>query len=148
MSNAHDKRLRRLTCEQMYVEMDIPIEECAKVLGVIDKTIYRWIKEGNWNEKKMETHVLERQINLNVKKALNQGLKKFANDPANKDLYSLVSLLRQFKEQNKPSQAYKDNIIKFLDRSTDFFLEKGDEYLANGFKRSVVELAEYLLARN
>ena len=148
MSEANEKKLRKLACEQMYVELDISIEECSKVIGVCDKTIYRWISKGKWNEKKTETQALEKLINVNLKRALVQGLKSFANDPTNKDLQSLVSLLKQFKEQNKPSVAYKDNIIKFLDRATDYFLECGDEYLANGFKRNVVKLAEYLLARN
>jgi transposase-like protein len=148
MSEIQDKKLRRLTCEQMYVELDISIEDCAKAIGVCDKTIYRWIKAGKWNEKKAETQNLEKQIYLNLRRALNQGLKGFANDPTNKDLQSLVSLLKQFKEQNKPSHAYKDNIIKFLDKTTDFFLEKGKDELASIFKGYVVELAEYLMQRS
>ena len=145
MSETHDKFLRKQTCEQMYVDLDISIEECARATGVSDKTIYRWIKEGNWNEKKLESHALEKQIYANLKKALNQGLKNYASDPTNKDLQSLVSLLKQFKEQNKVTVAYKDNIINFIDRTTDFFLEKGMDEIGNVFKGYIVELAEYLM---
>ena len=147
MSDLNDKKLRKLTCEQMYVELDIGVTECAKAIGVCDQTIYKWIKKGNWNEKKLETYNLEKLININLKRALNQGLKNFAIDPANKDLQSLVSLLKQFKEQNKPTHAYKDNILNFLDKTTDFFLEKNMEEIANVFKGYVVELAEYLMVR-
>jgi transposase-like protein len=147
MDTTQEKALKKLACEQMYVEMDINIQECAKVIGVCDKTIYRWIKKGKWNEKKTETQNLERQIYINFRRALNQGLKSFASDPTNKDLQSLVSLLKQFKEQNKPTMAYKDNIIKFIDRTTDFFLERNMEEFAGVFKGYVVELAEYLLLR-
>jgi len=147
MTDIHDKVLRKKTCEQMFVELDISVSECATLMGVTEKTIYAWIKEGNWNEKKYETRVLEKQIYSNLKKALNQGLKSYASDPTNKDLQSLVSLLKQFKEQNKVTVAYKDNIINFIDKTTDFFLEKNMEEIANVFKGYVVELAEYLLVR-
>ena len=147
MLETEDKRIRKITCEQLYVDLDLSIEECARMVGVCDKTIYRWIKDGGWNAKKYETQALEKQISLNLKKALNQGLKSFASEPANKDLQSLVSLLKQFKEQNKPSVAYKDNILTFIDKTTDYFLEKGLHDVANIFKSYVIELAEYLLSR-
>ena len=147
MESIQDKTLKKQTSEQMYVEMDISVQEIAKVIGVSDKTIYKWIKKEKWNEKKTETQNLERQISINLRRALNQGLRSFANDPNNKDLQSLVSLLKQYKEQNKPTMAFKDNIIKFIDRTTDFFLEKNLEEFANTFKGYVVELAEYLLLR-
>jgi len=141
------KRLRKIACEQMYVELDLSVDECAKSAQVDPKTIYRWIKEGNWNEKRKETLSLEQQITINLKKALNQGLKSFANDPTNRDLQSLVSLLKQFKEQTKPSVAYKDNVIKFLDHATDYFLSKGFEEFTRYFQANIHELAEYLLDR-
>jgi hypothetical protein len=56
-------------------------------------------------------------------------------------------LLKQFKEQNKPIMAYKDQVINFIDRTADFFLEKNMQEIANVFKGYVVELAEYLILR-
>jgi predicted DNA-binding protein YlxM (UPF0122 family) len=147
MSDIQDKKLMKLTAEQMYVDLEVSVEECAKAIGVSKKTIYSWIKAGNWNEKKNETVSLEKQINVNLKRALNRGLKSFATDPTNKDLQSLVSLLKQFKENNKITRAYKDNILNFIDMTTDFFLEKNMNEIANVFKGYVVELAEYLLVR-
>ena len=147
MDRTQEKALKKLTCEQMYVEMDINVHDISMAIGVCEQTIYRWIKKGNWNEKKHEAQVLEKQITIYLKKALIQGLKSFANDPNNKDLQSLVSLLKQYKEQNKPTMALKDNLIKFIDGTTDFFLEKNLEEFANTFKGYVVELAEYLLMR-
>jgi len=55
MSEIQDKMIRKVTCEQMYVELDLSIVECAKVTGVSIKTVYRWIAEGKWNEKKLES---------------------------------------------------------------------------------------------
>ena len=147
MSELQDKMIRKVTCEQMYVELDLSIDECAKVTGVSIKTVYRWIAEGKWNEKKLESHTMEKHIQYNLKKALNQGLKAFAQDPTSRDLQSLVSLLKQFKEQNKTSRTDKDNILNFIDRTTDFFLEKGMEEIATVFKGYIVELAEYLVLR-
>ena len=82
-----------------------------------------------------------------MRRALNQGLKGFALDPTNKDLQSLVSLLKQFKEQSRTTRADKDNILNFIDKTTDFFLEKGMEEIATVFKGYIVELAEYLVLR-
>jgi len=141
------KQVRKFACEQMYVDLELSVEDCAVAIHASPKTIYRWIKEGNWNEKRTEALTIEKQITVNLKKAINQGLKCFANDPTNKDLQSLVSLLKQFKEQNKPSVAYKDNIIKFLDQSVDYFLSKGFEEFTRYFQANLHELAEYLLNR-
>ena len=147
MSETQDKKLRRVICEQLYVDLDVSVEECAKSIGVSDKTVYRWIQAGNWNEKKTESQTLERLIDINLKRALYKGLKGFATDPTNKDLQSLVSLLKQFKEQNKPSLVYKDNVIKFLDHTVDYFLEKSMNETASSFQRCLVDLAEYLIRR-
>ena len=147
MSDITDKMFRKVTCEQMYVDLDINVDECAKVCGVNPKTVYRWIADGRWNEKKLESHKLEQHINQNLKVALNQGLKCFAQDPTSRDLQSLVSLLKQFKEQNKTSKNDKDNILNFIDKTTDFFLEKGMDEIATVFKGYIVELAEYLVLR-
>ena len=147
MSEIQDKMYRKITCEQMYVELDISVEECAKVIGVSVKTVYRWMNEGNWTDKKLQSKNLDNQIYINLRRALNQGLKGFALDPTNKDLQSLVSLLKQFKEQSRTTRADKDNILNFIDKTTDFFLEKGMEEIANVFKSCLVELAEYLLLR-
>jgi hypothetical protein len=43
--------------------------------------------------------------------------------------------------------AYKDQVINFIDRTADFFLEKNMQEIANVFKGFVVELAEYLILR-
>jgi hypothetical protein len=137
--------MRKLTCEQLYIEMDKSIEELSVVLDISVKTIYRWAQVGNWIEKKKEIQSLEKQININMRRALNQGLKSFASDPSDKDLQSLVSLLKQFQEQNKPTLSYKDNIIKFLDKTTDFLLEKNMNETADVFKSVLNDLAEFLL---
>ena len=140
-----ERKAIRRTCEELYIEMDKGVEELTRLTGISDKTIYRWIKDGEWESKKTESRALEKKIEKNLKRALNKGLESFAENTENKDLQSLVSLLKQFKETHKPTAAYKDNIIKFLDRTKDFFLEKNMPESVEIFNSVLVELAEYLL---
>ena len=91
---------------------------------------------------------MEKKIQVNLLKAINKGLMEFAKDPTSKDLQSLVGLIKQFRDEKKATKEYKDYVIKFLDRTVDFLLENRDDYLTNGFKRKLVDLAQYLLERN
>ena len=144
-SNREKGKAIKAICEKLYIEDDKTIEELALFSGVSDKTIYRWVKDGNWIGKKSDAASLEKQIEINMKKALNKGLQDFAIDSNEKDLQSLVGLIRQYNEKHKPTQAYKDNILKFLDKTTDFLLEKNMTDTANIFKSCLIELAEFLL---
>ena len=148
MSEKQDKEKQKATCERMYVEGNIKVKDLARVMGVSQKTIYSWIKKGKWNEKKKDIIDMEKKIQINLRKAINKGLMEFARDPARKDLQSLVSLIKQFRDETKTTKEYKDYIIKFLDKTVDFLLENGDDNLTNGFKRKLVDLAQYLLERN
>jgi len=140
-----NNRLRKSTCEELYTVMGKTVEEIVATTGVKTATLYNWIKTGNWNEKKNETRTIEKQIEMSLKEALVKGLKAFAENPSDKDLQSLVGLLKQVRDKQKPSEAYKENILKFLDRTTDFFLENELVEMAGIFKGKVRELAEYLL---
>lgn len=146
MSNTKENRIKKENCKQMYIEMDKGVVELSQLAGVSVRTIENWIRTEKWNDQKNEIHTIEKQIDINARKALAKGLKAYAETP-DKDLQSLVSLLKSFKETNKPTQAYKDNVMKFLDHTVDFFLEREMPETANIFKESLVELAEYLLKR-
>ena len=52
MSNITDKKEGMFICERLFVDLNMSIEECAKTVGVSSKTVYKWIKIGNWHEKK------------------------------------------------------------------------------------------------
>ena len=132
----------------MYVGGNVKDKDLARVMVVSQKTIYSWIKKGKWNEKKKDIIDMEKKIQVNIRRAINKGLNEYAKAPARKDLQSLVGLIKQFREEKKPTKEYKDYIIKFLDRTVDFLLENGDDYLTNGFKKKLVDLAQYLLKRN
>ncbi|MCL2065569.1 MAG: helix-turn-helix domain-containing protein [Candidatus Cloacimonetes bacterium] len=148
MSEKQDRENQKATCERMYVEGNIKVKDLARVMGVSEKTIYSWIKKGKWDEKKKDIIDMEKKIQINLRKAIKKGLMEFANEPTRKDLQSLVGLIKQFRDEKKPTKEYKDYIIKFLDRTVDFLLENGDDYLTNGFKKKLVDLAQYLLKRN
>lgn len=147
MSNTKENRVKKDHARQMYMEMEKSIEEIAVLLSVTPKTIENWRRKENWDDQKNEIVQIEKRIEINAKKALNEGLKAYANSPANCDLQSLVSLLKSYNDKNKPSQAYKENIIKFLDRTVDYFMEKDMKETAQIFKESLTPLAEYLLKR-
>jgi transposase-like protein len=138
-------RLRKSTCEELYTVMGKTVEDIVAATGARPQTLYRWIKEGGWNEKKNEVRVIEKQIEMSLKEALVKGLKAFAENPHDKDLQSLVGLLKQVRDKHKPTQTYKENILKFLDMTTDYFLENELVETAGIFKSKVRELAEYLL---
>jgi len=141
------RQAQKQTCEEMYVVQNTSAKECALKAGVSLKTVYQWIKKGNWNAQRNEMRELEKQINLNTMLALNRGLKRFTTDPYNKDLQGLVSLLKHFKVQNKPPAQYKDYVMQFLDHTVDYFLETDPDIGACIFKKNVYALAEYLIDR-
>lgn len=145
--NTKENRLKKAQCKQIYIELGKTPAELATLSGMALRTVENWIRDGKWDREKQELVHLEKQIEINQKKALLQGLKAYAANPENKDLQSLVSLLRTFQERNKPSQAYKENIIRFIDGTVDYFLEREMTETANIFKESLRDLAEYLLSK-
>lgn len=145
--NTKENRLKKENCKQIYIELGKSPAELAALSGVAVRTVENWIRNGKWDDEKQQQVNLEKQIEINQKKALLQGLKAYADNPENKDLQSLVGLLRSYNEKNKPSQVYKENIIRFIDNTVDFFLEKHMPDTANIFKESLRELAEYLLMK-
>lgn len=148
MSNSKENKEKKEHCKQMYLELEKSIDEIVSLTGIKKRTIETWIRKDKWNDAKNESRQIEKQIDINARKALAKGLKAYATNPENKDLQSLVSLLKSFREGNKPTQTYKENIIKFLDQTTDFFLEKEMTETAQIFKEIITPLAEYLLKRS
>jgi len=146
-SKIAENKDKKPICEQMYIEMEKTLDEIASVMSVNIKTLQRWKLEGEWEDKKHEVHTIERQIDINLRKAINTGLKEVAKDPKNTDLQSLNSMLKQYKENHKPTLTYKENMLKFIDKTVDFLLEKNMTDTANVFKGCAVELAEYIMGR-
>ena len=146
-SKIAENKDKKPICEQMYVEMEKSLDEIAGVMGVHIKTLQRWKLDDEWEDKKHEVHTIERQIDINLRKAINAGLKEVAKDPKNADIQSLNSMLKQYKENHKPTLSYKENMMKFIDKTVDFFLEKNMNEIANAFKSYTVELAEYIMGR-
>ena len=144
MTDIKDKILRKEACEKMY-QLDIPVSKCSKASGVSKKTVYSWIKKGKWNEKKKELQELEKQINFHHSKAIIQGLENYASDPANNDLQSLVSLIKQYKKQDEVPKEYKDYVVRFLNKTVDYFLQNGKHDMAIEFQKCLVGLAEFLV---
>jgi len=147
IKSASEKRRRKSNCEYLYIMMKFSVAECSKAVGVCDKTVYKWIKKGNWKAQRDELHLIEKEVKLDIKSALREALKRFLDDPKNKELTKLINLLKQFREESKPPLAYKDNIIRLLDHSVDFFLTYASEDFTNTYKSFIHRLAEYLWNR-
>ena len=101
MSKLQDKKTGRSLCERLYVDLDYSVEACSEMFNVSLKTIYRWINAGNWKEKKVESKALDYLINISLKRALNQSLNRYIEDPKNANIEILMSLLMQFNKQEK-----------------------------------------------
>jgi len=101
MSNHKDKKTGRFLCERLFVDLDYSIDDCSEVAGVTPKTVYKWIKAGHWREKKVETKSLDYLININLKRALNQSLNRYIEDPKNANIENLMCLLLKFNKQDK-----------------------------------------------
>ncbi|MCL2062893.1 MAG: hypothetical protein FWG98_00780 [Candidatus Cloacimonetes bacterium] len=54
---------------------------------------------------------MEKKIQVNLLKAINKGLMEFAKDPARKDLQSLVSLIKQFRDEKKTTKEYTGVLV-------------------------------------
>ena len=145
MSKKEESKLKRQICQELYIEKDKSVKELVILTGVNEKTIYRWKVEDEWDIKKDQIRTIEKQIYLHSLLALSAGLKAYSEKPHDKDLQSLVSMLKQYQAQHKPDQQYKDHVLKFIDRAVDFFLEKEMPATAQIFQTKVKELAEYLL---
>ena len=98
LPDIQDKKQQKLFCERLYVELDFGTSDCAKITGVGDWKIVRWIHEGKWKKKKKETQELNYQLKLNLKKVLNQCLSDYLESPEEKNIKALICLLRKFSD--------------------------------------------------
>ncbi len=111
-------------------------------------TVKKWIKTGHWEDLFREEHKLDREIKLARKKALIQALREYAKNPADTALQSLVSLIKHDQREQEPAKELNDYIVRFLDQTTDYMIEKGHESLLKLFQEIVLDLAEYLRVKN
>ena len=146
-SKIAENKDKKPICEEMYIRMEKSLDEIADVMSVNIKTLQRWRADGEWENKKNETINLEKQIEQNLKEAINAGLREIAKDPKNTDIQSLNSMLKQYKDNHKPTITYKENMLRFIDKTVDFLLEKNMTETANVFKSCAVELAEYIMGK-
>jgi hypothetical protein len=75
-------------------------------------------------------------------------LREYAKFPADTALQSLVNLIKQDQKDSEPAKELNDYIVRFMDQSTDFMIEKGYETLLKQYQAIVLDLAEYLRQRN
>lgn len=122
--------------------------ELAAFVDCSAKTINKWIKDGKWDRIEGEERRLSRKISVARKKALLTALEAYATDPENTALQSLVSILRAEQRRQEPAKELNDYIIKFLDHTTDYMIERELSGLCKQFQAILMDLAEYLRTRN
>ncbi len=148
MSNSREFRVKRENCKEAYLNGKTDPVELALIFGVSDITVRKWIKSGRWSELFKEERKLDHEIGIARKRALIQALREYARNPADTAIQSLVSMMKQDQKDREPSKELNDYIVRFLDQTTDFMIEKGYETLLKQFQGIVLDLAEYLRVKN
>lgn len=120
----------------------------GETYGVHPSTVWRWMKQGRWQEQLTDGRDLDIKVEEARKRAILSALQEFSEDPKNVALQSLVGLLRAEERRLEPAKELREYIIKFLDQTTDFFIEKEYDGLLKEFKACTHDLAEYLRVRN
>jgi hypothetical protein len=148
MSNDREFRIKRENCKETYLNGNTDAHELAVIFGVSEITVRKWVKSGNWDALYKEERKLDNDIKVARKKALIQALREYAKFPADTALQSLVNLIKQDQKDSEPAKELNDYIVRFMDQSTDFMIEKGYETLLKQYQAIVLDLAEYLRQRN
>jgi len=148
MANTKEFKLKRDNCREAYLDGKTDPAELCVIFGVAEITVKKWIKAGRWEDLFKEEHKLDREIKLARKKALIQALREYAKNPADTALQSLVSLIKHDQREQEPAKELNDYIVRFLDQTTDYMIEKGHESLLKLFQEIVLDLAEYLRVKN
>ncbi len=148
MSNSKEFREKKDQAFEAYLSGKTTPKELAALVGCSPVTVGKWIKSGKWDKIEGEERRLTRKISVARKKALIVALEEYAKDPKNTALQSLVSIMRQEQKKEVPAKELNEYIVKFLDQTTDFFIEKGFTGLLKEFQHVLYELAEYLRMRN
>lgn len=133
---------------EAYIGGKTDTRELAELVGCSPITVSRWIKAGKWDKIEGEERRLTREISVARKKALITALKEYAKDPKNTALQSLVSIMKQEQKREAPGKELNEYIVKFLDQTTDFMIERGMTSLLKQFQGNIMDLAEYLRQRN
>jgi transcription elongation factor GreA-like protein len=148
MAHTREFKIKRESCRDAYLNGKHDLEELGIALGVSEITIRKWIKAGRWDELYREEHRLDYEIKVARKKALIQALREYAQNPADTALQSLVSLIKHDQREHEPAKELNEYIIRFLDQTTDYMVEKGHESLLKNFQEILLDLAEYLRLKN
>jgi hypothetical protein len=148
MAHTKEFKLKRDNCREAYLDGKIDPAELCVIFGVAEITVKKWIKAGLWEDLFKEEHKLDREIKLARKKALIQALREYAKHPGDSALQSLVSLIKHDQREHEPAKELNDYIIRFLDQTTDYMIEKGHETLLKSFQEILLDLAEYLRLKN
>jgi hypothetical protein len=148
MSNSKAFREKKEMAFEAFISGKTSPKELAALVGASPVTIGKWIAAGKWDKIEGEERELRREISVNQKKALIVALREYAKDPKNTALQSLVGIIKQQQIKELPTRELNDYIVKFLDQTTDYMIERGLDGLLKAFQTEVMDLAEYLRARN
>lgn len=146
--NTINYKAARVACQDAYLAGQTDHNILADQFGVAPRTVANWVTRGRWRQMAKERENLEIRADTARKRAVVKALEEFAKDPKNTHLQALVTLLRNEAKRLEPAKELNEYIIKFMDQTTDFLIEKGHDTLLRDYQAIVVELSEYLRIRN
>ncbi len=141
-------RKARVQCQDAYLAGQTNIESLAERFHVAPRTVENWIGKYGWRKMAKEMEELEIRADQARRRAHVVALEEFAKDPTNANLVALVAFLRNEAKRLEPAKELNEYIVKFMDQTTDYFIEKGHTELLSEFQAVIHDLSEYLRIRN
>jgi hypothetical protein len=146
--NSKEWRAKRNLVKEAYEAGENDLGSLSKQYGIKLNTLQNWVRKYGWKEKTEKIAEIQERIEKNMMLALDKGLESYIENPGDSSLQSLVVLIKDYMIKTKPAKELNTYIIRFIDQSSDYFLQKGDENALQIYQENIVELAEYLRVVN
>ncbi|MBO8183327.1 MAG: helix-turn-helix domain-containing protein [Archaeoglobus sp.] len=115
--------------EYFYREQGLSVEEICKRVKISRGTLYRWIKEGNWQKTKLSRELSAMQLADELRWHIHEIQKKARqeNRPLNATEIDSISKLLATIEKLNPKITWAANIIEGLEKFHSFLKSRYPE---------------------
>lgn len=109
------------TAEKLYIEDRIPLSGISSRLGITEKTLRDWKKEGDWEKKKIQLLKIQNSCNVELHKLVMNLTQKVNDDiasgvaPDAGTLYTIKSLASTLPKL----KSYEDSILQEESKSKE-----------------------------
>lgn len=100
-------------CERLYVDELYPANEVSEKTGVPSITLYRWRKEGKWDELREQSMDIREKLGRLLFKLIEANLEEGKTVEA-QELYGLIKILEKFQKTG----AVRERIVYVGDAET------------------------------